>query len=179
MIRGTKGLNIDEPDDLDKELELLSRRINNNDPRNAKTDEIVETLFQTSFLPLFSKFIRDSEKFERFYRKMRFSLVAGHELIDPVGNLADILQRIPVAGLDQIHFRCHFEQFKNPSLGHSAYMSNISIAFHPDTYIVVYSNSKKLVKDYTQPLRATEIKEVVAQIMDDHKNLIAESLNAR
>lgn len=179
MIRRAQGLNIDESDDLDKELELLSRRINDADPRIAKTDGVVQTLFRTSFMPLFNKFIDDSKKFERFYHKVRFSMVGGHAIIDPVEKLADALQKISIPGLDQIHFRCHFEQFKNPSLGNLTYVSNISIAFHPDTYIVLYSSGRNLVKDYTQPLRSSEIKEVVAIIMDDHKKLITESLNAK
>jgi hypothetical protein len=179
MIRGAKGLSIEEPDDLDKELELLSRRLNNADSGVEKADKVIDALFQTSLVPLFTKFIDDNKKFERFYHKVRFSLIAGHTIIDPVQNLTQALNEITIGGIDQIHFRCHFEQFKDPSLGDFTYVADITVAFNPNSYVVSYGTGKALAREYTQPLRSADIKDVVGEIMNDHKNVIAESLKTR
>jgi Fic family protein len=179
MIRGASGESIEDEDDLDKELELLSRRINNTDQEVEKTDEIVEVLFQTSLTPLFTKFIEDNKKFDRFYQKSRFSLIAGHTIVDPLEDLSRTLKEMSVSTFDQIHLRCHFEQFKNPLYGSFTHVTNITVTFQPTAYIVSSGAAKSLAKEYTKPLRSAEIREIVGKIMTDHKNLVAEMLNAK
>jgi Fic family protein len=179
MIRGAKGLTIDEPDDLDKELELLSRKIIDDDLGTEKTSELVEALFQSSFLPLFNHFIENNRKFNRFYHEVRCSLVTDEDIFDPVLDVSGVMSKIAIAKLSQIDLRYHFSQFKGPTFGSRTYTATITILFHPTSYTVSNGQSKELIKKYTQPLRSTEIKEMVTQIANEHKKAIEEIASSK
>ena len=138
MIRGARGSSIEDPDDLDKELELLSRKINSGDTGDERTNELVETLFQNSILPLFNAFIENNQKFDRFYYKVRCSMVTDEGIFDPVYDLNQVLSEITIAELTQIHLRYHFSQFKNLVFGNHTFGTNITILLHPTSYVISY-----------------------------------------
>nr|WP_295926037.1 Fic family protein [uncultured Dyadobacter sp.] len=172
MIRGARGLSIEEPDDLDKELELLSRRINNSDPAVTKTDEILEVLFQNSFLPLFTSFAENSKKFNRFYHDAGCSIFTDDDLFERVDDLIPALRDVSIFTIKQIELRYYFSQFKNPSYGDFTYHTHIKILLHPTVYIVSYGGKENLVRRYTEPILSGDIAEIISYIMEEHKKAI-------
>jgi hypothetical protein len=144
-----------------------------------KTSELVEALFQSSFLPLFNHFIENNRKFNRFYHEVRCSLVTDEDIFDPVLDVSGVMSKIAIAKLSQIDLRYHFSQFKGPTFGSRTYTATITILFHPTSYTVSNGQSKELIKKYTQPLRSTEIKEMVTQIANEHKKAIEEIASSK
>jgi Fic family protein len=71
MIKGAKGENIDEPDDLDKELALLEGKLRNRGKtiKSMKSKEMIVHLINNSLMRLFSELIKTCEKFDKFYLK--------------------------------------------------------------------------------------------------------------
>ena len=76
MIKGAKGEDIEEPEDLDKELALLERKMITSG-KKLKVDKSVENIvnvFELSIRPLFEGIKEVCEKFDRFYVSNRIIL---------------------------------------------------------------------------------------------------------
>lgn len=68
MIRGAKGESIEEPDDLDREIELLKRTpITNKKANTKKTREILQKVYKESLEILFVKFFEEMKKFDELF----------------------------------------------------------------------------------------------------------------
>lgn len=68
MIRGAKGESIEEPDDLDKELILLKRKLDKFGNKIIKRNkEICLEVFDNSISPLLEKIVETDKKFNKFY----------------------------------------------------------------------------------------------------------------
>lgn len=174
MIRGAKGLSIEDPDDFDKELELLSRRLKSSVPAAEKTDELIEGLLAESVQPLFSKFIEANKKFDRFYFESRCSIVADSKIYDPVNDLTEIFKAMRVGSLRQIQIRYHFGHLRNPLYGSLTYVTSISLRLNPENYSISNGAEKDVNKKYGQQLFQAEIEQIVQHVMNEHKNYIEE-----
>ncbi|MEZ4958834.1 MAG: Fic family protein [Saprospiraceae bacterium] len=73
MIRGAKGENIDEPDDVDKEIALIEQKIKiiGSELKSIKT---IEKILESSLFALFQEYISQSLKFANFYKKTFLNL---------------------------------------------------------------------------------------------------------
>ncbi|MBX7241773.1 MAG: Fic family protein [Bacteroidia bacterium] len=69
MIKGIKGENIEDPDDLDKEIVLLEHKLNGGGDviEKIKSEETLRDWFEKTLPPLVLKFITVNEKFKNFY----------------------------------------------------------------------------------------------------------------
>ena len=76
MIRGAKGGDIEEPDDLEKELALLDTRLGSiGEKANVKLDSSsYATFLSFSGLPIVGEFINSCKRFERFYASLKFTV---------------------------------------------------------------------------------------------------------
>ncbi|MGB3776876.1 MAG: Fic family protein, partial [Tunicatimonas sp.] len=80
MIKGAKGEDIEESDDLDKELALLEHRLKTNikakktekASRKKTSESAILKFFQSSISPLFEQFFSACLKFRRFYKSGYF-----------------------------------------------------------------------------------------------------------
>jgi Fic family protein len=90
MIKGAKGEDIEESDDLDKELALLEQSLKSKlETRKAKKihqertrESDISEFFHHSVGPLFRQLFSACLKFERFYRSSHFTLGFSQKKID-------------------------------------------------------------------------------------------------
>ena len=70
MVKGAKGENIDEPDDLDKEIALLEQKLRGFAGIEInRTNDIVLDIFDKSLVKLLSSFLEKAKKLEKLYKR--------------------------------------------------------------------------------------------------------------
>ncbi len=82
MLKGARGENIEDPDDLDKQIALLDHKLNTADKiAKIKSKETLEEWCKDILPYLVSQFIETNEKFSRFYISKKFVLCPSFETI--------------------------------------------------------------------------------------------------
>lgn len=82
MLRGAKGENIEEPDDLDKKLRLLDKQLQSAGDKIEKlSKEVLAEWVEQVFPTIVNKFIAMNAKFEKYYvdTKYKFNLFTPEE----------------------------------------------------------------------------------------------------
>lgn len=185
MLAGAKGENIEEPDDLDKEIALLEQKIkgveikNKNDIKITKSRESILKLYDNSIRRLFQETIHFSEKlFHKFYLRngwLVFVNVLGKEKISHQ-NL-DILRNEIDGDIFSIDFHYTFMGFKTYGFEKFIFSPKIVIRFEEHKYKILFNNEKKqIVKLYSEQLTNEEINQIVKAEMKRHKDFIEEKI---
>jgi hypothetical protein len=89
MIKGARGDDIEEPEDLDKELLLIEKRllvakekiVDSKTRDIEKNKSVIGKVIRESVIPLMKAFHAQAKKFERFYEKSEFKIEVGETLI--------------------------------------------------------------------------------------------------
>lgn len=76
MLKGAKGENIEDPDDLEKKLALLEHKLKSRGDKIEKTksNQVLEDWFKKDFILLVEKFIEMNEKFKNLYVKRDYQI---------------------------------------------------------------------------------------------------------
>lgn len=138
MIAGAKGKNIDEPDDFDKQIALLAKKVevvSANTKILRHKDSILE-LFDGSIHKLLNKFLETCQKFNTFYKthhwEIRF-VGAETELINTADGINDLRKKIDDKTLS-ITLRYNFSNFNPSKFGNRGYHANLNIHFEINNY---------------------------------------------
>ncbi len=77
MISGAKGENIEEPDDLDKEIALLEQKIKHNlgGFQQSRTPDLMEKAIFPMAVKIYNSFMLQATKFEKFYTKQEKQII--------------------------------------------------------------------------------------------------------
>jgi Fic family protein len=187
-IKAAKGESIDEPGDLDKQIELLKRRLDGNDLISQKKDnKVLELTVNESVFPIL-------EQFEKKCEKLKDLFLDYHRLIqcNIGGNTRDIglrdsswielknrlkahMDRQPNGLLNSIGYSYQLKGYKK-SLTHQYMSSRAEIAFNEFNYAFVVDgdHTKQLVFSYDKILDEKEINQIVKimvdKILDQIKN---------
>lgn len=161
MISGAKGENIDEDNDIDKEIELLKQKINSIQTKKdlIKSNNLKDNILKKSILPLANLLKKKMMKFEEFYKDSTFEIFKENVKEDK------ILIFVKMSG------------FKNPLFNQAEFSSWIEFIFYYETYRVVVNFSQISEKSYGTNLSDKEIKEIVNLEIKRHKEFIEEKLN--
>ncbi|MFI5161260.1 MAG: Fic family protein [Sphingobacteriales bacterium] len=73
IIKAAKGEDIEEPDDLDKKIAVLSKKINKKEESKKKSSELLQILLQKSIHPFLDELTNYLEKFKEFYDNINYS----------------------------------------------------------------------------------------------------------
>lgn len=183
MIRGAKGENIEEPDDLDKELTLLEFELRNaeNTIQKIRNEQTVIYLFNESILPFFQYVLEMNRKFSRFYLSTRiiysYKNSEGHEIpfLQVSMERATLPDIIP-SEIESISMTTNFREFKNKN-SMSNYINKFTFVFNRLDYIILDSEKKQLLsKLYSQNLNQEEIEKIVKIEAQNHKGIIKEQV---
>ena len=189
MIKGAKGGDIEETDDLDKEIALLDQKLKAHKERVPKTDEAFKGVCLDSVRRTFEALIKAGEKFQSFYyeRESLFTHNYIHDsqknsfssdfFWDAIANLEKFncneLMNIYISDLFKDFNRVGFEKFDFEVL--------INFVFRDDEYIVSIEDSPikglggfKITKLYNEQLTDDEINELIRTIKKAHKEFIEE-----
>lgn len=177
MSKGTKGESIEEPDDIDKEINLLEQKLNEvSEPIEiSKSKEAILKVFDKSIAPLTRKFIEKAEKFEKFYIKNSFGVWVNNgdkPADDKESVIMNARERIN-GDTQSIRPDFIYSVFNQKELPENIYRSLIEFKFNYTKYKV--SDSKEEVsfeKFYSEQLTEEEINTLVSSEVRRHKNEI-------
>jgi hypothetical protein len=169
-IKAGLGEEIEDDDDLYKELEVLKRE-SQNDLNSAipKSKEVIIELIINSFSKLFQRVSDDQEKFDDFFVDNRISVhfeSSNKEVktIDEFRNfliekIRDVNTQMAPLWQNKMSIQFYRSNLKSPPT--SLFFSNksIDIQFLGLTYEVNFQNLK-VIKKYPQELSETEIKDL-------------------
>ena len=178
MIRGAKGENIEEPDDLDRELTLLERRLKAISPKKEvkKSKKLLSMLIDNSINPLFIEFKKACDKFARFYLITEFYIYideTGYRIIrDYLG-----LENKEITKSRRILIFCQYTKFKEEGFGSFDFESRFSFRLEPKNYSIRNANDEIVYeKKYSEQLSYEEIKKIVSLEIERHKKFIEEKI---
>lgn len=176
MIAGANGEDIEEEDDLDKEIALLEQRLSG----VYKKSENSSKLLSNSLYDLIECFKEKMLKFNNFYKMNNFLLFVDNTQIElEKDNFLKILNNAFINEdlLSNIQFKYFFSGFKQEMYNNVFYSSINKIVFETNLYSV-YSNQDELIlkKSIGEPLTKTEIDKIVNLEIKRHKEFIEQKI---
>lgn len=183
MIKGAKGENVEEPEDLDKELALLEQRLKwLGDIDKQKVADLILIAIETSLNPLAQEFFKECAKFNMFYESTAQLIMTDNETI-ALKNFEAINLSTQVIHSESysktLRLNCDFSSFKNSLVGNFGYTSSIVIRFGFIDYSIETKNNGTIyTKGYFDYLSPEEIKGIVKKETDAHKTFIEYHIKA-
>ncbi len=183
MIKGAKGESVEEPDDLDKELALLERKVRGVGGKIevTKSRELMMQIYRESITPLFVKFIESRLKFDRFYLEKEYFLSTEEFAAQnpKTEDIEDILENKIKEETTQIEINYWHTTFNQYGLGSLDFSSKIRIYFGYADYDIQYGDRLNLTKKYPERLSEEEINKIINLDANRHKDYIAKRIEDR
>ncbi|PIQ47927.1 MAG: hypothetical protein COW03_13395 [Cytophagales bacterium CG12_big_fil_rev_8_21_14_0_65_40_12] len=171
-IKGAKGEPIEDPDDLDKQLQLLDQRIKNLDEEEieiAKSNEIIDKILEEVALPLAKKIDSYLEPLKKWFTNYKVNWYH-----DGNGKYYDNIQKI---ALSQIFSDAHdrhphrvgisfdFSGFKKSGTKPFQVATELRFEFLEYSYTIVQSQTNKVFRDalYHQLPLEDELKDIARE----------------
>ena len=179
MIKGAEGKDIEEPEDLDKELALLEQKLKAQTENSGieKTQESLLNLFDNSIVPLFLELTQVSRKFATFYYENQPSMFIdshGHSDVDENKISSQMKERLTTSNFF-IHLQHKHRRFKTGD--NIDYEISLEIKLDPKKFIVKNSDNQiVLEKSYSDQLSLEEIRILVNFEAKKHKEFIDKNL---
>jgi Fic family protein len=183
MIKGAKGEEFDEDNDLDKKLTLIRKKISEEELITEATLEFHKDLFLKHFNLWLKSFLEESistfEKFNEFFRYERHDIYF-ENIKDYIFVLNESAKTLlykfeeslptknfyyPINNQNQITFKIKFEQFiKNIQID---YYNQFTIIFNRNDFYIEYQGEELIRKSNNDFLTAKESKKVINKIAED------------
>lgn len=183
MIRGAKGENIEESDDIDKELHLLDNQLNSigKKIKTFKSEDAILELYDTSLSMLITSFINKAEMLEKHYVSTDFNLFINNRSM--VSGKKDTLSqnRIRINNTTRaIKPSFKYNAFNQSDFEEFNHLSEIEIQFEMTRYKVFDSQKFEVVeKLYSEPLTKEEITRIVGAEIRHHTKMITEKVDKK
>lgn len=187
MIKGAKGEEIEDSDDLDKKIALLKNKIENINPggeiKVERSPEAIMSIYTDSLVPLFHTVINQVKKFTDFYSSTLVSL-----FMDGNATGSDIERRFEEVKIriqesyimSNLQLSYNLKGFKKAGTSTMNDFVQVSVGFHEFAYEITASfpsiqpfGFKKL---YHQQLSEEEIKTFVNNIGQALYNKVEDNL---
>lgn len=179
MIAAAKGENIEEPDDLDKELALLEKRIEGlgNKLEQPRSQKSILEIYDVSIARLWQSYINSCMKFEKLYLSIESYL-----FINGISSPADSAK---VFELNRSHINdtttgisiwTDFKELNQAALSDSQYQSMLSVEFKLGGYKIFTPQKIQIEKPYTEQLTDAEIDMLVKAETRRHMEYIEQKL---
>lgn len=184
MIKGAKGENIEEPDDIDKQIALLEQKLKAKGEKieKVKSKETLEEWCKVVLPRLAEKFIAVNEKFKGFYLEREYLLNIIQYTFAPTitsfnkDNPSELivmaeesLRDFHKFGASNFELICRHSIFNNTSIANFKYEYTIIITFDKVKYNVMGEDSKKKIsKFYQQIITDEEINYILSAEAQKH-----------
>ncbi|TDE18351.1 Fic family protein [Dyadobacter psychrotolerans] len=180
MIRGARGESIEEPDDFDKELALLELKLTKTDQKAEKTIEILHSLYDTSVVPLITKFIEGGKKFEKFYVKSQHVVLSnGYASYNIEMAISTVKNNITLS-TTEFEMSYSYNTFIHSQYGNFNFLSQVQVMLGPNTFIIKSNRrTTNLEKSYGEQLSESEIDEIVKHELKRHKDFIESKMRSK
>ena len=181
MIKGAKGEDIEDSDDLDKELALLEQRFKSAGEKIEikRSKEAILEFYDGSVVPLFNTFATVGKKFDKFYLKVAYSLSVnnrGYSDRKDEKAIEELREGIDDE-IDNMRMFYHYKVIDRDDLEDFEYVSGIKINFgYTDFTIQSFATDLILTKSYGQQLTKEEINALVKSEAKCHKETLEKKL---
>ena len=185
MIKGAKGEEIEEEDDLDKEIAVLKATYKNIKKNNDeyKTTENIQKLAKNSLKKLFEEFIAACKKFDGFYKRVEISVMNsyamdGYKITFKCKN--EFLDFITSSSLDDNILEIDFLYI---FYSDEEYKAKLNISFRSKNFIIYYADCSsrffpfkrnEIKKSYNQQLTSDEITKIIKSEKKHHLRILKE-----
>lgn len=186
MIRGAKGENIEEPEDLDKELALFESKIRTIGRKIEiqKSKAIILEVFDKSVTPLANSFFKEFRMFDKFYIQYHARIyVDGKAVLGEHDNAPyyakQELDQIQNDNIQEIKISYFHNEFNQDGFGNFSYESRITVSFELTKYKIKNDDATiNYEKLYSEQLSQEEIKEIVTLEKRKHLEFLNEKYDA-
>lgn len=172
MIKGAKGEDIEEPDDLDKEIALLKRTILQKPEIKVKSESTLKELFQNSIKPLAAEFLKKENVFNDLYSEHIFTVkIDGHGRKEFRDFESPQIPNQLNSETTTIIISSTFLNFKFTREDNIHHESKITFLLGQQSYIAD-SSSQPIANPYNNALTLEEISGLVKIQLKSHKDFI-------
>ncbi|MEM9675417.1 MAG: Fic family protein [Bacteroidota bacterium] len=184
MIKGAKGEDIEEPDDLDKEISLLEKKLESvgNKIDLQKNKETIADIYDRSVVPLFKKFIIACKKFERFYLKSQYWLYSNGKYGGQGGvDDKELIRKVRDSINDEtanMNMRYQYIGMNISDFESFGYTSWIGIEFNFSNLVLRGANDRTTVitLSYSDQLTEKEMDKLIQAETKKHKEVIEQKV---
>ncbi len=186
MIRGAKGEEIDEREDLDKELALLQRKFEGMGEKIDLTSHELElsNLYHTWFLPLVTQFLEAGDKFQRFYLRSNADISLDGHLIfrgnaESFSASEGFLERFKISSSASVIY--FFHTMSQAELADISFRNQIFLDIFLDEYRLHAISEGKTVFElngsYDEAVTDSDIAKITSLLAKSHKEFIENRLS--
>ncbi len=195
-IKGAKGENIEEIDNLEKDLVALEKRLRKLSSKIVKREKVVLLdIFDKSILPLLSKLLENYSKFDRFYidKKISNSITSlsnsgangsgakKSRSAKSISHLRELLLNEPIELNPAIFLDYNYSNLNRDGFGDVKYSNQIVIHFDELEYKITERDGTNIhsnyVKKYSEELHPKEIEEILNKSAEAHKSFIEQKIS--
>jgi Fic family protein len=194
-LKGGKGKNIEDIDNLEKDLIALEKKLHKLSSKIVKREKVVLLdIFDKSLLPLLGKLLENYNKFDRFYIDKKISITI--RSLTNLGNMAnaekksrtaksiahlrELLLNEPLELNPTVEILYNYHNFNRDGFGDVEYKNQVSILFNEFEYLVAESNDETTFstysKKYSEELSSEEIDDILNKSSESHKTFIEQKI---
>ena len=181
MIAGAKGEDIEEPDDLDKEIALLEQRLSGIGEKSSVGKNILSlnNLLENVLYKIYSKIITKSGKINDLYLRnsLLFTSVRNEVSQGEYFTIEEFKSTSLLYNSDEILMEIAFDKFTTIGFDEFSYEINFTILLTETNYSI-YNNIGNLLvqKPYGMTLLETEFDKIVKSEVKLHKEFIEKKI---
>jgi Fic family protein len=184
MIRGAKGEEIEEEDDLEKEIILLQTKLNEVGSviKYRKSQETITNFFNRNIEKVFNAFHSKNQLFNRYYVKHDYSIQINERIVKYPDSIPDFNGNFGFRNeTPRFTITSLFQQFKTEGFDSFSFQGIITFEFK-DSNIEYFSNyhDGSIIRSirYNEDLTNKEIDQLVTPIILGHKSRIEERIES-
>jgi len=186
MIRGARGENIEEPEDVDKELALFEKKIRTTGRKIEikKNKAVILEVFDKSITPLANSFFNEFRTFDRFYIQYHARMyIDGKAVLGEYDNAPyyakQEIDQIQNDKIQEIKISYFHNEFNQDGFGNFSYEARIKVTFELTKY-KIYNDDTTIIyeKLYSEQLSQEEIKEIITLEKKKHLEFLNRKYNA-
>lgn len=176
MIKGAKGEDIEEQDDLDKKIALLKQEFKEETaPAKIKSKEIILKIYDDLMPKIYDKFITSCKKFDDLYLKSKFQLLVEGNSINTATPIES--GRSLIVGHGPFVILYSYTHLNRQGHADFHHQSEINVSFKLESYQLSSATNKAIVKNYNQKITDDEIDLIIKQSTEHHYQKIEQELN--
>ncbi len=187
-IKAAKGATIDEPEDIDKKLNLLDQKIKGTGEEEViieKNKEVTHELFEHMVLPLVRKTMEKLMRFKNYFNKIIFTYSingAGrtHSETDTIEKDIKHIWYNKKSDINEFKLECKLSDFKKTGIDTFNVQRRIIIKFNQFKYSISYNPAKPQISyPYHKRLDEDDMEQITVAIFDQVFNEINMKLDKK
>lgn len=179
MIAGANGKDIEEDDDLDKEIALLEEKLKGIKSNKLRLNDEIKNIFEGSFFRFYQSYFKDNN-LKRFYKFKSERLGLKDNLFEKEEYFFNYYNGVLKSKENLIFTKADcqivYKEFIYNDFDLVNYTSQIQFEFLKSGYIISNSNEKLLEKKYPNQLTDSEINKIVKSEIKRHKEFIEQKI---